>query len=93
MASTSETAKSQQQYREKGWIRKTLGVPFSLLGVLLVSLFFSIVTEWIGLYFFWAGEGWHHSRDMLNSELEWISTSFKQSLLIHNPDHTARRII
>ena len=93
MASTSETAKSQQQYREKGWISKTLGMPFSLLGVLLVSLFFSIVTEWIGLYFFWAEEGWQHSRDMLNSELEWLSNSFKQSLLIQNPDHTAHRII
>ena len=93
MASTSETAKSQQQYRERGWISKTLGMPFSLLVVLLVSLFFSIVTEWIGLYFFWAEEGWHHSRDMLNSELTWISTSFKQSLLIQNPDHTALRII
>jgi integrating conjugative element membrane protein (TIGR03747 family) len=93
MASTSETAKSQQQYREKGWISKTLGVPFSLLGVLLVSLFFSIVTEWIGLYFFWAEEGWHHSRDMLHSELEWLSSSFKQSLLIQNPDNTARVII
>lgn len=93
MASTSETAKSQQQYREKGWVSKTLGMPFSLLGVLLASLFFSIVTEWIGLYFFWAEEGWHHSRDMLNCELEWISTSFKHSLLIQNPDHTARRII
>lgn len=93
MASTSETAKSQQQYREKGWISKTLGMPFSLLGVLLASLFFSIVTEWIGLYFFWAEEGWHHSRDMLNSELEWLSSSFRQSLVIQNPDHTARKII
>lgn len=93
MASTSETAKSQQQYREKGWMSKTLGMPFSLLGVLLVSLFFSIVTEWIGLYFFWAEEGWHHSRNMLNSELGWLSTSFKRSLLIQDPDHTVRRII
>jgi integrating conjugative element membrane protein (TIGR03747 family) len=93
MASTAETVKNQQQYREKGWIRKTLGMPFSLLGVLLVSLLFSVVTEWIVLYFFWADEGWRHSRDMLNSELEWLSTSFKQSLLIQDPDHTVRKII
>lgn len=57
-----------------------LGLPFALLGILLISLFFSIVTEWIGLYFFWPKEGWHHSRDMLNSELEWLSKSFTQSL-------------
>jgi integrating conjugative element membrane protein (TIGR03747 family) len=93
MASTTDTAKSQQQYREKGRFSKTIGVPFSLLGILLVSLFFSIVTEWIGVYFFWPEEGWHHSRDMLNSELEWLSSSFKQSLLIQEPDQTARKII
>lgn len=93
MASTTETAKRQQQYREKGWISKTLSVPFSLLGILLVSLFFSIVTEWVGLYFFWSEEGWHHSRDMLNNELDWLSTSLTQSLLIQNPDHSVRKII
>jgi|SRR5450830_252764 len=93
MVSATETAKSQQQYREKGWFRKTIGLPFALLGILLISLFFSIMTEWIGLYFFWPEEGWHHSRDMLNSELEWISKSFTQSLLIQDPDHTARWLI
>lgn len=93
MASATETAKRQQQYREKGWISKALSVPFSLLGILLVSLFFSIVTEWIGLYFFWSEEGWHHSRDMLNNELHWLSTSFTQSLLIQDPDHSVRKII
>ena len=93
MASATETAKSQPQYREKGRFSKAIGLPFALLGILLISLFFSIVTEWIGLYFFWPEEGWHHSRDMLNSELEWISKSFTQSLLIQDPDHTARRIV
>lgn len=93
MVSATETAKSQQQYREKCWFSKTIGLPFALLGILLISLFFSIMTEWIGLYFFWPEEGWHHSRDMLNSELEWISKSFTQSLLIQDPDHTARWLI
>ncbi|PFG25100.1 integrating conjugative element membrane protein (TIGR03747 family) [Pseudomonas lurida] len=93
MASATETAKSQQQYREKGWCSKAVNLPFALLGILLISLFFSILTEWIGLYFFWPEEGWHHSRDMLNSELEWISKSFTQSLLLQDPDHTARWIV
>lgn len=93
MASTSDTAKNQQQYRRQGWISKAVGMPFTLLGILLVSLTFSIVTEWIGLYFFWEEDGWHHSRGMLNSELEWLSTSFKQSVLIHDPNLAARKII
>ncbi len=48
-----------------------------------------------------AGEWWtssstrplDDSRDMLNSELEWLSTSFKQSVLIHDPNLAARKII
>lgn len=93
MASATETARSQQQYRDKSWFSKAIGLPFALLGILLISLFFSIVMEWIGLYFFWQEEGWHHSRDMLNNELEWISKSFTQSLLVQDPDHTARWLI
>ncbi|NMZ33989.1 TIGR03747 family integrating conjugative element membrane protein [Pseudomonas proteolytica] len=93
MASATETAKSQQQYREKGWLSKAISLPFAILGILLISLFFSIVTEWIGLYFFWPEEGWHHSSDMLNSELEWVSKSFTQSVLIQDPNHTARWLI
>ncbi|NWB98371.1 TIGR03747 family integrating conjugative element membrane protein [Pseudomonas gingeri] len=93
MANTTDTAKNQQQYREKGWISKLLGLPFTLLGILLVSLFFSVITEWIGLYCFWPEEGWHHSRDMLNSELGWISASFTQSLMIEQPGETARWLI
>jgi integrating conjugative element membrane protein (TIGR03747 family) len=65
----------------------------TLLGILLVSLFFSVVTEWIGLYFFWPEEGWHHSRDMLNSELEWLSAAFAQSLMAEQPGQTARWIV
>ncbi|MEJ5278600.1 DUF4400 domain-containing protein [Pseudomonas sp. MYb541] len=45
------------------------------------------------MYFLWPEEGWHHSGDMLNSEHEWISKSFTQSLLIQDPDHTARWIV
>lgn len=93
MANTTETAKIQQPYREKSWISKILNLPFALLGILLVSLLFSILTEWIGQYFFWPNEGWQHSQNMLNSELAWLSTSFSRSLLIQNPDQTARWII
>jgi len=93
MATSTDTAKSQQPHRDKSLISKVLGLPFTLLGILLVSLFFSVVTEWIGLYFFWPEEGWHHSRDMLNSELEWLSAAFVQSLLVEQPGQTARWII
>ncbi|MGY2224418.1 TIGR03747 family integrating conjugative element membrane protein [Pseudomonas gingeri] len=93
MATTSETARNQQVYREKGLFGTLLGLPFSLLGILLAALFFSVASEWLGLFFFWPDEGWHHSRDMLNSELAWISTGFNQSWLLDQPEQNVRRII
>lgn len=94
MASTTQTAQNQQrQVREKGFIGKTLSLPFAFIGVLLGSLIVSIVMEWIGLYFYWPDQGWHHARDMLNNELRWISTSFVKSLVLDNPGRTARELI
>ncbi|KPA95894.1 TIGR03747 family integrating conjugative element membrane protein [Pseudomonas asplenii] len=93
MANTTDTAKNQQAYREKGPISRLLGLPFTLLGILMVALFFSIVSEWVGLFFFWPEEGWRHSQDMLNSELTWISTAFPNSLLLNEVEQNARWII
>ncbi|WP_026145341.1 TIGR03747 family integrating conjugative element membrane protein [Pseudomonas asplenii] len=93
MTSTTQTARDQPPRREKGLIGKVLGLPFALLGLLLTALFFSVLSEWIGLFFFWPEEGWHHSRDMLNSELDWVSVSFTQSLLLDRPAHTLQWVV
>ncbi len=93
MASTTETARNQQAYREKGLISTLLGLPFAFLGILMVALFFSIVSEWIGLFFFWPQAGWRHSQDMLNSELAWISATYHDSLWLDDVGQSARRII
>ncbi|WP_397458621.1 TIGR03747 family integrating conjugative element membrane protein [Pseudomonas asplenii] len=93
MASTTETARNQQAYREKGLISTLLGLPFAFLGILMVALFFSIVSEWIGLFFFWPQAGWRHSQDMLNSELAWISATYHDSLWFDDVGQSARRII
>ncbi|NWA02319.1 TIGR03747 family integrating conjugative element membrane protein [Pseudomonas gingeri] len=93
MTATGESARNQQPYREKGLFGKILALPFTLFGILLVALFFSVASEWLGLLFFWPDEGWQHSRDMLNSELAWISTIFSQSLLLDQPEQTARWIV
>ena len=36
MATSTDTAKSQQPHRDKSLISKVLGLPFTLLGILLV---------------------------------------------------------
>jgi len=94
MATTTQTAQNQQQQvREKGFIGKTLSLPFAFAGVLLSSLLVSISMEWIGLYFYWPELGWRHAQTMLNNELQWISTGFVKSLIMENPGKTAKDLI
>jgi integrating conjugative element membrane protein (TIGR03747 family) len=94
MATTSQTAQSQQQQvREKGLIARTLSMPFAFIGIMLGSLVISILIEWIGLYFYWPDQGWHHAQGMLNNELRWIDDGFTQSLIIDQPGRTAKELI
>ncbi len=94
MTNANQNAKvQQQQVREKGPILRILSAPFAFIGLLLASLFVSILIEWIGLYFYWREQGWHHARDMLNHELRWIADGFVQSLVIENPGRTAKAMI
>ncbi|MBX8554351.1 TIGR03747 family integrating conjugative element membrane protein [Pseudomonas cichorii] len=94
MTNANQNAKvQQQQVREKGPILRLLSAPFAFIGLLLASLFVSILIEWIGLYFYWREQGWHHARDMLNHELRWIADGFVQSLVIENPGRTAKAMI
>ncbi|MBX8508955.1 TIGR03747 family integrating conjugative element membrane protein [Pseudomonas cichorii] len=94
MTNATQNAKvQQQQVREKGPILRLLSAPFAFIGLLLASLFVSILIEWVGLYFYWREQGWHHARDMLNHELRWIEDGFVQSLVIENPGRTAKAMI
>jgi integrating conjugative element membrane protein (TIGR03747 family) len=74
-------------------IARTLALPFAFIGIMLVSLFISIIIEWLGLYFYWPDQGWHHAQGMLNSELKWISDSYVQNLVLHQPDKVAKELI
>ena len=72
---------------------RTLSMPFAFIGLLLGSLFISVLIEWIGLCFYWREQGWHHARDMLNAELKWVADGFAQSLVVDNPGRTAKALI
>lgn len=92
MADLASTAQ-QQQIREQGWFGKTISLPFRFIAIMLISLFLSIVFEWIGLYFFWSEQGYHHARDMMFVELDWISDDFTDSFIIAEPGLTASQLI
>lgn len=93
MATASQTAQNQQQQvREKGLIARTLSLPFAFIGIMLGSLVISILIEWIGLYFYWPEQGWHHAQGMLNNELQWIDDGYAQSLIVEQPGRTAKEL-
>lgn len=52
---------------------------------LLISLLFSIGSEWIGMHFTWPEEGVNHSKHMLETEIEYLNKDFKKSLLVSTP--------
>lgn len=94
MATASQSAQTQQQQvREKGLIARTLSLPFAFIGIMLGSLLISIFMEWIGLYFYWPEQGWHHAQNMLNSELQWLADGYSRSLLIDQPGRTAKDLV
>lgn len=92
MADAASTAR-QQQVREQSWVGRTITLPFRFIFVMLLSLFMSIIFEWVGIYFFWPEQGWHHARDMMFTELDWISEDFTESFIIQEPGRSAGAVI
>ncbi|WP_249978022.1 TIGR03747 family integrating conjugative element membrane protein [Vreelandella olivaria] len=85
----NDTAKKTHEKRG-GLFSKTLGIPFQLLAILLVSLLCSIVIEWIGIYFeWWSQPGAEHARMTMEREMGWLDTEFSRSLLISRPVEAA----
>lgn len=74
-------------------IGKTFCLPFSILGILCGSLILSILIEWLGIYFLWSDQGWHHAQSMFHHELNQLSTNFTRSILLSNPVQTANTLL
>ncbi|MDF9773250.1 TIGR03747 family integrating conjugative element membrane protein [Pseudomonas baetica] len=79
--------------RRPGLIFGTLELCLRLLSLLFASLVFSIVLEFVGLLWFWPEQGWHHSHDMWLSELGWLSSHFKNSLLVQEPAQVTAKVL
>ena len=76
-----------------GLIFGTVELCLRLLGLLLTSLLFSVVLEFVGLLWFWPEQGWHHSHAMWLSELGWLSGHFKSSLLVQEPAQATAKVL
>lgn len=88
------TAPSQPPaQRRPGLIFGTVELCLKLLGLLFAALVFSILLEFAGMLWFWPEQGWHHSHAMWQTELGWLSSHFKSSLLLQEPAQATATIL
>lgn len=85
---TASTQNIPQPIQRPGLIVSAIRLVLRVIGVLIASLLFSILIEFVGLLLFWGDQGWRHSQAMLDSELGWLSEHFRSSLVIQQPGQT-----
>ncbi|ASG86829.1 TIGR03747 family integrating conjugative element membrane protein [Salmonella enterica] len=64
-------------------------LPWHIVGILLGSLLFSLLIEYVGLVFWWPEQGSMHARTMMETELRYLSSNFTRSLFVSAPAATA----
>jgi integrating conjugative element membrane protein (TIGR03747 family) len=60
-------------------------MPWKVIGILLASLLVSLLIEYVGMTFIWAGEGAEHSRQVMLTESGYLSEGFTRSLILSEP--------
>jgi integrating conjugative element membrane protein (TIGR03747 family) len=74
-----------------GLITKSLTAAAKVIQWVLFSLVFSILIEWAGMVLWWPDEGLEHSRTMLATEISYLDTDFRRSVVTSNPARFAKR--
>ncbi|ECA1950167.1 TIGR03747 family integrating conjugative element membrane protein [Salmonella enterica subsp. enterica serovar Virchow] len=78
--------KTQAAPERPGLLRSLLwDMPWHIIGILLASLFFSLLIEYAGLVFWWPEQGSRHAREMMETELGYLSSDFTRSLFLSRP--------
>ncbi|MEA2080383.1 MAG: DUF4400 domain-containing protein [Pseudomonadota bacterium] len=73
-------------------ISKSLTATAKIIQWLMLSLLFSIVIEWIGMVLWWPDEDLDHSRTMLATEVIYLESDFRCSVVTSDPERFARKI-
>ena len=76
---------------QDGLIARSLTAVAKILQWLLLSLLFSILTEFAGMVLWWPDEGIEHSRTMLAQEISYLDTDFRRSVVTSHPTQFAKR--
>ena len=77
---------------QEGLIAKSLTAVAKILQWLLLSLLFSILTEWAGMVLWWPDEGIEHSRTMLAREINYLDRDFQRSIVTSDPARFAKQV-
>lgn len=85
---TSAQRPPPQPIQRPGLIVSAISLVLRIIGLLIASLLFSILVEFVGLLLFWGDQGWRHSQAMMSNELGWLSEHFKSSLILQRPGQT-----
>ena len=74
----------------RGLVSSTLTTLAQGVQWLLLALLFSILTEWVGMVFWWPDEGLQHSRSMLQAEVGYLDSDFRRSIVTSSPAEFAK---
>ena len=84
MSSKSYHQEGRERTRHIGFTRRLLNFTFSLPIVILLTIMFSIVVEWIGMNTIWKDQGVTHSHNMLIAEANYLNKHFAEAILGNN---------
>jgi len=76
---------------QEGLISKSLTGVAKIIQWILLSLLFSIIVEWAGMVLWWPEEGTEHSRTMLATEISYLESDFRRSVVTSDPAQFAKR--
>ena len=76
---------------QEGLIAKSLTAVAKVIQWILLSLLFSIIVEWAGMVLWWPEEGIEHSRTMLATEISYLESDFRRSVVTSDPAQFAKR--
>ena len=76
---------------QEGLIAKSLTAVAKVIQWILLSLLFSIIVEWAGMVLWWPDEGIEHSRAMLATEISYLESDFRRSVVTSDPAQFAKR--
>jgi integrating conjugative element membrane protein (TIGR03747 family) len=75
-----------------GLIATSLTAAAKVVQWVLFALVSSILIEWVGMVLWWPDEGLEHSRTMLATEISYLDTDFRRSVVTSDPARFAKRL-